>query len=82
MSSSSSFLNVTVIGPGGRPRYCVDTDATMPNYTVLKDLQGKKLALVEWRAHPFVELRGLLPKQSVGDWLRLSADKRFVMYFS
>jgi len=75
-SLTPNLLNVTVVGPGCRPHYHIDTDASMPNYTVLKDTAGKKLALVEWRTHPCVEVRGLLPKQNVRDWLRLSEDKR------
>lgn len=70
------IFNCTVIGPQTQIYYQVMTDAQNPGYTVIKDGKGKNLALVEWQAHPFVELRGTLPKQPVGNWLKLPPAKQ------
>ncbi|KNZ80110.1 hypothetical protein J132_07398 [Termitomyces sp. J132] len=47
----------------------------MPGYTVVKDAQDNPIALVEWKSPPVIEIRGLLPKQSISSWLRLSSDR-------
>ncbi|EEB88319.1 hypothetical protein MPER_13903, partial [Moniliophthora perniciosa FA553] len=56
--------------------YYIVTDPQQPGYTILRDVQGKSVALVEWQAHPLVEIRGVMSKQYVRDWLKLSSDKR------
>lgn len=75
-SFSPSILNCTILGSQGRAFYYVVTDPHNPGYTVLKNASGKNVALVEWQAHPLVEIRGALSKQNVGEWLRLSQDRR------
>ncbi|KAG7448707.1 uncharacterized protein BT62DRAFT_965229 [Guyanagaster necrorhizus] len=74
-SFNPSVLNCTVIGPQQRPFFAFITDSNMPTYTVLKDAKDRNIALVEWQPHPLVELRGVISKQKVKDWLRLSQDK-------
>lgn len=56
--------------------YQVVTDSSMPGYTVIKNAEGTKISLIEWQAHPFVEIRGMLAKQNVMNWLRISSDHR------
>jgi hypothetical protein len=73
-SLSPTILNCKVIGPRNETYFRVVTDG----HTVLKDAQGSNIALLEWRDHPTVEARGLLAKQPMGQWLRLSADRRCV----
>ncbi|KAG0697602.1 hypothetical protein DFH29DRAFT_1021692 [Suillus ampliporus] len=78
-SFSPTILNCKVIGPRNETYFRVVTDA---GYTVLKDAQGSNIALLEWRDRPTVEARGLVTKQLVGQWLRLSTDMshRFMVH--
>lgn len=73
-------LNCTVMGSDSRPLFYVVTDSSMPGYTVLRGLNGKNVALIEWQAHPLVEVRGLICKQAVHKWLGLSSTQRSVHF--
>lgn len=75
-SFNPHVLNCTVLGPHSQPYFQVVTDVTMPGYTVIKNVKGSSVALIEWQAHPLIEIRGVLSKQNVGRWLRLSSDRR------
>ncbi|TFK73372.1 hypothetical protein BDN72DRAFT_869127 [Pluteus cervinus] len=69
------IFNCTVVGPQLQICYKVLTDEHNPGYTVLKDDKDKNTALIEWQTRPLVEIRSVLPKRPVGDWLPLSAAK-------
>ncbi|KAG1776844.1 hypothetical protein EV702DRAFT_315406 [Suillus placidus] len=71
-SLSPTILNCKVIGPRNETYFRVVTDS---GHTVLKDAQGSNIALLEWRDNPTVEARGLVAKQPMGQWLRLSMDR-------
>ncbi|ESK92448.1 hypothetical protein Moror_4485 [Moniliophthora roreri MCA 2997] len=75
-SFNPDVSNCTVIGPSQTPSFYIVTDPQQPGYTILRDVQGKSIALIEWQAHPLVEIRGVMSKQYVRDWLKLSSDKR------
>ncbi|KAF9022355.1 hypothetical protein BDZ89DRAFT_206875 [Hymenopellis radicata] len=74
-SFNPSVLNCTVLGPKQIKYFSIVTDPTMPTYTVLNDAGGHSIALVEWQRSPDVEMRGVLSKRKVGDWLKLNANK-------
>ncbi|KAG7094979.1 hypothetical protein E1B28_005776 [Marasmius oreades] len=74
-SFNPDLFNCTVIGPSQRPTHYIVTDPQQPGYTIVRDAKGKSLALVEWQAHPLVEVRGVMSKQYVKDWISLSPDK-------
>ena len=74
-SYSPNIFNCTVVGPKAQPYYTIVTDNQMPGYTVLKNMEGKNVSLVEWQQHPSVEIRGMVSKQTVGNWLRLSPNR-------
>ncbi|TFK32345.1 hypothetical protein BDQ12DRAFT_617238 [Crucibulum laeve] len=74
-SFSPDILNCSIVGPQGQTLYRVVTDNQMPGYTVIKNAEGRNISLIEWQAHPFIEIRGILPKQNVRNWLRLSPDR-------
>ncbi|KAG6854509.1 hypothetical protein C0991_006111 [Blastosporella zonata] len=69
-------LNSKVVGPDGRMCFTISTDHDMPGYTTVKNAQGNAIALIEWKSSPIIEIRGLLSKQPVRSWLRLSSDRR------
>ncbi|KAJ7667154.1 hypothetical protein B0H17DRAFT_1251948 [Mycena rosella] len=73
-----TVLNCTVVGPRARVHYTVSTDGAMPGYTVVKRAADRKsIALVEWQAHPRVEIRGAVAKQETREWLRISRDQTY-----
>ncbi|KAK2461182.1 hypothetical protein APHAL10511_006709 [Amanita phalloides] len=74
-SFNPSILNCGVVSGEGQVLYQVVTDPHNPGYTVLKNASGKNVALVEWQSRPLVEIRGILSKQHIGDWMRLSRDR-------
>ncbi|KAG6844477.1 hypothetical protein H0H87_006613 [Tephrocybe sp. NHM501043] len=69
------ILNSKVVGPDNRTCYTIRTDRDMPGYTAIKNTHDNAIALVEWKQSPVIEIRGLLPKQSVHNWLRLTSDR-------
>ncbi|KAF5379020.1 hypothetical protein D9615_006075 [Tricholomella constricta] len=72
---SPNVLNSKVVGPNGQVQFIIKTDNEVPGYTVIKDPQQNSIALVEWKSSPIVEIRGLLAKQPVRNWLSLSPDR-------
>ncbi|KAG2041248.1 hypothetical protein BDR03DRAFT_856904 [Suillus americanus] len=79
MSLNPTILNCKVIGPRNETYFRVVTDG---GHTVLKDAQSSNIGLLEWRDRPTVEARGLVAKQTMGQWLRLSTDRshRFMVH--
>lgn len=73
-----TILNCTVVGQNTYPYFKITTDAAMPGYTVVKNSDGKTIALIEWKDRPLVEIRDVFSKQRVSDWLVLSPDARSV----
>jgi hypothetical protein len=80
-SFNPTILNCTVLGEHNRPVFHVSTDDSMPGYSVLKDVKTSNIALIEWQSSPLLEVRGILSKQKITDWLKLSSDRRLVMSF-
>ncbi|KAF9066011.1 hypothetical protein BDP27DRAFT_1228131 [Rhodocollybia butyracea] len=74
-----TVTNCTILGPNGSPQFRIVTDSSMPGYTLLKTLDGRRSALIEWRnqAKCKVEIRGMVSKQYVSEFLRVSPDKRY-----
>ncbi|KAJ7485757.1 hypothetical protein FB451DRAFT_941127, partial [Mycena latifolia] len=75
---SPTVLNCTVVGPRARAHYAVSTDGSMPGYTVIKRAKDRKsIALIEWAAHPRVEVRDAVAKQETRHWLWISRDQTY-----
>ncbi|PFH49581.1 hypothetical protein AMATHDRAFT_147411 [Amanita thiersii Skay4041] len=74
-SFSPDIFNCSILNLQGQTYYKIITDKHNPGYTVLRNAAGKNVALIEWQSHPLVEIRGLLSKQYISQWLRLSADR-------
>ncbi|KAM6503315.1 hypothetical protein JOM56_000258 [Amanita muscaria] len=67
-----SDLNCAAVSAHGQVYYNIVTDA---EYTVVKSASGESIiAMIEWKPHPLVEIRGILDKQPVKDWLKLSQE--------
>ncbi|KAJ7486899.1 hypothetical protein FB451DRAFT_1026040 [Mycena latifolia] len=69
-----TILNCTVIGRNTHPYFSISTDPSMPGYTSVKNLDGKIIALIEWKDRPLAEVRNVFSKRRVSDWLSLSPD--------
>lgn len=69
-------MNCTVLGPQNQPYFRVITDTPTPGFSVLQNGQGKNFAFIEWRSHPLIDMKGVVPKQRIGDWIPLSSDKK------
>ncbi|CAA7267291.1 unnamed protein product [Cyclocybe aegerita] len=74
-SFNPTIFNCTVIGPKSEVYYRIVTDNQMPGYTVIKNAKNENVSLIEWQAHPFIEIRGVLAKQQVKTWLGLTGDR-------
>ncbi|KAF5329986.1 hypothetical protein D9611_010462 [Ephemerocybe angulata] len=70
-----NIFNCTIVGPKSQPCYRIVTDNQMPGYTVVKDAEGKSVSLIEWQQTPSLEIRGMVSKQHVKTWLRLSPNR-------
>ncbi|KDQ64070.1 hypothetical protein JAAARDRAFT_116910 [Jaapia argillacea MUCL 33604] len=70
-----SILNCTFVNRSSQPIYSICTD-TSPIFTVVKNPEGRSLALIEWHTRPTVELRGVFGKQEARRWLAMSPDMR------
>ncbi|KAF8650896.1 hypothetical protein AX16_005043 [Volvariella volvacea WC 439] len=75
LSFRPDITNCTVVGPQNQVYYQIVTEPHNPGYTVVKDSKGKNLSLVEWQSHPLVEIRGVMQKEPVKNWLKLSNTK-------
>ncbi|KAH7880128.1 uncharacterized protein C8R40DRAFT_1166323 [Lentinula edodes] len=72
-----SIANCTILGPNNSPQFRVVTDSAMPGYTILKTMDGKNSALIEWREPVKVEVRGMVFKQRASEFLRISPNQRY-----
>lgn len=72
-SYKPNIFNCSVTGQSSaHPQYTIVTDNQMPGYTLVKNAQGKNVSLVEWQQTPSVEIRGMVSKQPISNWLLLS----------
>ncbi len=44
----------------------------------MHNIQGRPIVVIEWQAHPVVEVRDIVPKQRVSEWLELSQQRKWV----
>ncbi|KAA1472030.1 hypothetical protein DENSPDRAFT_153917 [Dentipellis sp. KUC8613] len=72
---SPTILNASVVGPRGQTHLRIITDPASPHHTIWRDAQRRTVAMVDWGTRSTVEMPGLLARQSVRSWLRLSSDR-------
>ncbi|KAJ8473353.1 hypothetical protein ONZ45_g16326 [Pleurotus djamor] len=73
--ASTSILNSTVTGPDQQPYFHITTDNPRPGFTFFHNAQNSPVVVIEWQSHPIVEIRDMVPKQLVSNWLELSAQR-------
>ncbi|KAF8069958.1 hypothetical protein FPV67DRAFT_1447831 [Lyophyllum atratum] len=74
-SFKPSILNCVVVGAQNEVHYRIESPDDVQGYSVITNSGGAKIALVEWRTPPLVELRGLVRKQPVNQWLKLTPNR-------
>ncbi|KAL4267528.1 DUF6593 domain-containing protein [Pleurotus pulmonarius] len=70
-----TITNCIVTGPDEQPYYRISTDNPTPGFTFIHNIQGRPIVVIEWQAHPVVEVRDIIPKQLVSQWLELSSQR-------
>ncbi|EPQ52257.1 hypothetical protein GLOTRDRAFT_47436 [Gloeophyllum trabeum ATCC 11539] len=70
---SPTILHSVLIDAKANIHYRVESNSS-PIFTFIKDSRGRSVAIIEWRSHPTIEIRGVAPKQSIQNWLGLSRD--------
>ena len=74
-------INCTAFAPHSRPFLYFASYTTPEEHTACKDHAGNNIAVIEWGAHPIVQIKNLVPRQYVQAWLKLSPDKRSALGF-
>ncbi|KAF7334884.1 hypothetical protein MSAN_02357900 [Mycena sanguinolenta] len=75
-SFSLSILNSTVMGPQGNTYFRISTDTPTPGFTIITNSTNQPTIIIEWRKHPVLEIRDIVPKQKSSQWL--AKGKTFV----
>ncbi|KAJ7080166.1 hypothetical protein B0H15DRAFT_940636 [Mycena belliarum] len=70
-----SILNCTVTGPRERVYFRIATDAPMVGFTVFFNAENQPVAIIEWLESPVLEIRGILSKRPIRQWLELSENQ-------
>ncbi|KAJ7451384.1 hypothetical protein FB451DRAFT_1409887 [Mycena latifolia] len=76
-SFSPTILNSAVVGPKSRTYFRVTTDVPTVGYTVVHNLVEEPIVIIEWAPQPIIEIRDIVSKRPVSDWLTLSADTTY-----
>ncbi|KDQ34213.1 hypothetical protein PLEOSDRAFT_1030439, partial [Pleurotus ostreatus PC15] len=72
-----TIMNSIVTGPDDQPYYRISTDNPTPGFTFIHNTQGRPIVVIEWQAHPVVEVRDIIPKQLASQWLELSSQRNY-----
>ncbi|KAJ7306911.1 hypothetical protein DFH08DRAFT_793059 [Mycena albidolilacea] len=76
-SFSPSILDCTVVGPQAKTHFHISTDIPTPGFTTIFNADNEPMTIIEWLPNPVLEIRGIVPKQRVSEWLVLSPAKRY-----
>lgn len=80
-SPTSSVLNSTVVGPQGQKFFTVAThgvgNTVLVNEQATGSARGEVVGRVEWQRSPFVSLAGSVARQTAGQWLVWSTDRKY-----
>ena len=71
-----NVLNCTITGPTSIPYLDVASDGAR---TIFRRPDGQGIACIEWSSNPTVEIINTVAKQPIGQWIRLSADRAYVL---
>lgn len=80
-SFNPNILNCTVLGPKNRPYFQVLNDTPTPGITLLQSMDGQGVAIIEWRQAPIIEVRNIIQRRLVAQWIGLSQDRACVIMY-
>jgi len=71
-SLNPNILNCTVMGPNSQRYFTVSTGGSSHGhgFTIFHKHNGESVAIIEWKQHPIIEVRDIVPKQFTAQWLR------------
>jgi hypothetical protein len=72
--------NSVVFGPDNLRYFTVTTNASSPEFTVIMDGASSSVGTINWQTPVFVEILGVVPRQTTCQWLLLAPSRRFVIY--
>ncbi|KAJ6614596.1 hypothetical protein B0H10DRAFT_1803113 [Mycena sp. CBHHK59/15] len=78
-SLDGTILDSEIVGPHSRTYFRVSTDSTTSGFSVIQNAKQESVALIEWKTHPVIEIRGIVSKRTSAQWLPLSPDKTYRM---
>ncbi len=66
------LLNCVVVGPQSKVYYKVIPGP--PGLTYVQKPDNSSILCIEWQQHPMVEVRDIVPREAVGQWMLPAAD--------
>lgn len=75
-SFNPTIVDSTVVGPRFQKYFTISTSRSPSGhpFTTFYKHNGESVAIVEWRQHPTVHIRDIVPMQSTAHWLRPGPD--------
>jgi hypothetical protein len=73
-SANNNILNCVLLGPQNRTLFSISSSSSRTSF---RNVENAVFAVVDFAPHATVEVEGFAPRQNVGDWLRLTSDKRY-----
>lgn len=78
------ILNCIVLGPNARHCFSISTSAPtfgQPAMTAIRNDKNEVVAKVEWHQRPVVEVKDMVPRCLASQFLPLSQDLSYVLFF-
>jgi hypothetical protein len=77
-SGNNNVLNCVLLGPQSRTLFSISTSGSRTSF---QNVENAVFAVVDFAPHATVEVQGFTPRQRVRDWLRLTPDQRYEIFF-
>lgn len=70
--------NSVVVGPQNRQYFTITTSPSSPGFTVIKNNTSHDIGAISWQKHAFIEIPGIVARQTTKKWIGVAANLRFV----
>jgi hypothetical protein len=78
-SVNGDIKNILVAGPDNRRYFAVVTNPSSPGFTVIQNSDGVDIAAIGWTTHAFIEIPGIVTRQTTRHWIGLAASLKYVV---